>query len=303
MPVRLVWSTPEGRGGTEIRDASLQWSVETVRFAPSPSGWLHLGHAYAAAFARDAADGGPVLLRIEDIDSDRVRPEYVDGIFEDLLWLRIAWRKPAVYQTERLGLYQRALARLVDAGAVYRCFCSRRQIAAEVAAADGAPHGLPPLYPGTCRTLPARESAERAQTGEPFAWRLDMAHACSALGALTWVDRTKGVQHVSAEVGDPVIARKDLCASYHLSATVDDAEMGITLVTRGEDLFAATGIHRVLQALLDLPVPEYDHHPLVGDNDGHALAKRDHSVALRSLRASGLSGEDALAMATGRLLQ
>lgn len=277
--------------------------METVRFAPSPTGWLHLGHAYAAWFAQRGAGGGPVLLRIEDIDTQRVRPEYVDGIFEDLLWLGIAWHGPATYQTERLALYEVALARLVDAGAVYRCFCSRKQIAAEVAAADGAPHGLPPLYPGTCRTLTARESAERAQTGEPFAWRLDMARACSAMGALTWVDRTKGVQHVSAEVGDPVIARKDLCASYHLSATVDDAEQGITLVTRGEDLFPATGVHRVLQALLGLPVPEYDHHPLVGDIEGHALSKRDHSVTLRSLRASGMSGEGVLAMARGRLLQ
>lgn len=290
-------------GDTVIEAASLQWDVDTVRFAPSPTGWLHLGHAYAAGFARDAARDGPVLLRIEDIDADRVRSEYVDGILEDLAWLGIVWRRPAVFQTQRLPLYERALARLVDAGDVYRCFCSRKQIAAEVAAAGGAPHGLPPAYPGTCRALSALESAERAESGEPFAWRLDLRRSCDERGPLTWVDRTKGTQHASPDVGDPVIARKDLCASYHLSATVDDAEQGVTLVTRGEDLFPATGVHRVLQALLDLPVPEYDHHPLVGDAEGQALSKRDHSITLRSLRASGLSGEDVLALAKGRLLQ
>ena len=280
-----------------------QWVVDTVRFAPSPTGWLHLGHAYAAWFAQSCAKGGRFLLRIEDIDAERVRPEYVDGIFEDLAWLGIVWEEPVVRQSGRFSLYEGALAHLVKGGAVYRCFCSRKQIAGEVEAAGAAPHGLPPIYPGTCRALASAEVAARLDRGERFAWRLDMLRACSTLPPMTWTDRTKGAQHVTADGGDPVIARKDLCASYHLSSTVDDAEQGVTLVTRGEDLFVATHVHRVLQGLLGLAVPEYDHHALVGDGQGHALSKRDHSVTLRSLRASGLSRNTVLDLARGRLLQ
>lgn len=277
--------------------------METVRFAPSPTGWLHLGHAYAAWVAQSSAQGGQVLLRIEDIEADRVRPEYEAAIFEDLAWLGFAWDEPMVRQSERLPLYDAALSRLVDEDSVYRCFCSRRQIAAEVEAAGGAPHGLPPVYPGTCRGFSATESERRAEGGEPFAWRLDLGSALRRLGPLQWLDRTRGPQEVNAGVGDPVVARKDISASYHLSCTLDDAAMGITLVTRGEDLFASTAIHRVLQGLLALPAVEYDHHPLVGDGHGKALSKRDQSIALRSLRAEGLSPAQLLDQARAQLLR
>jgi glutamyl-Q tRNA(Asp) synthetase len=277
--------------------------VETTRFAPSPTGWLHLGHAYAAWYAWKASEGGAFLLRIEDIDADRVRPAYREGIYEDLRWLGLSWHEPVMQQSGRLGRYRHALETLCDLQVAYPCFCSRKEIAAEVAAAGFAPHGDGELiYPGTCRELPLAEQAVRVSRGDPFAWRLDVAKALERTGSPTWTDKRKGIQRVEHR-GDPVIARKDLPTSYHLSVTVDDADQGVSLVTRGEDLFGSTSIHRMLQELLGFSVPSYDHHPLVGDEKGNRLSKRDESIALRALRDEGVRPETVLELATSRLLE
>jgi len=261
------------------------------RFAPSPTGRLHLGHAWSALRAHDLARGagGTFLLRIEDIDPTRCRPEHVEGIFEDLRWLGLDWDGAVVFQSARLPLYAAALDRLKAMGLAYPCFCTRARIAAEIAASAAAPHGPDgPLYPGICRALDGAERAARIAAGEPHAWRLDVARAAARAGPLAWHDARAGEVVAAPEIhGDVVLARKDAPTSYHLAVTVDDAAQGVTDVVRGEDLFAATHVHRLLQALLDLPSPLYRHHALLTDAKGERLAKRAGSPTLASMRADG----------------
>lgn len=262
----------------------------TTRFAPSPTGRLHLGHAYSALLAHRFARerGGRFLLRIEDIDPGRTREEHVAGIVEDLRWLGIDWDGAVVRQSQRLPLYAEALGRLKARGLVYPCFCTRSEIAAEIAASASAPHGPDgPLYPGTCRRLSEEERQER-MTREPHAWRLDVMKAMGEAGELRWTDAVAG--EVLAEpdrFGDVVLARKDAPSSYHLAVTVDDAAQGVTDVVRGRDLFAATDVHRLLQALLGLPVPRYRHHALLADESGRRLANRSGAPSIADMRAAG----------------
>ncbi len=253
-----------------------------TRFAPSPTGRLHLGHAVSAIRAHDFARtrGGRFVLRIEDIDGTRSRPEHVAGILEDLRWLGLDWDELAV-QSERLAHYAGALERLKAMGLVYPCVCTR----AEIAASASAPQGeLPPAYPGTCRMHPPA-------LDRPHCWRLDMAAALAATGPLTWHDSIAGtVVADPLPQGDVVLARKDAPSSYHLAVTIDDAAQGVTDVVRGVDLFDATHVHRVLQALLRLPAPVYHHHPLVTGTDGRRLAKRDGAPTLEARRLAGQDG-------------
>lgn len=264
-----------------------------TRFAPSPTGRLHLGHAFSAReawrFAR--ASGGRFLLRIEDIDPGRCREEHVAGIMEDLAWLGLDWDGPVLRQSARLDAYAAALARLRAAGLVYPCFCTRR----DIAEAGAAPHGpAGPVYPGTCRGLGAAERAARMEA-EPHAWRLDMAAAVVRAGALLWEDLDAGpVPADPAAHGDVVLARKDAPASYHLAVVVDDAAQGVTHVIRGADLRAVTDIHRLLQALLGLPAPAWRHHRLLTDAQGRRLAKRDGAPTLMAMRAAGARAADVL---------
>lgn len=273
-----------------------------TRFAPSPTGRLHLGHAYAALFAERRArqGGGRFLLRIEDIDRSRCRPELEAGIFEDLAWLGLQWETPVRRQSDHTGDYRAGLDALASRGLLYPCFCSRKEIQAEIAAAAGAPQGSEgPLYPGTCRVLPVPERARRIAAGEPYALRLDSAKAGAATGPLHWEDEARGIFPVEPGVlGDVVLGRRDAPASYHLAVTLDDHHQGITLVTRGEDLLPATHVHRLLQALLGLAVPRWHHHRLLRNEKGERLAKRDGAMALAALRASGCSAEDIRAMAS-----
>lgn len=267
---------------------------EVTRFAPSPTGWLHLGHAYAALFAREKAGGGRFLIRLEDIDGARAKKEYEEAIFEDLAWLGLTWETPVRRQSDHFDDYRAALAKLEALGVLYPCFCTRREIQEEIARAGNAPQGPDgPLYPGTCRHRSPDERAERIARGEAYALRLDVLKAASLIHTeLVWKDRGRGVFQARPDVfGDVVLARKDTPASYHLAVVVDDALQGITLVTRGEDLLEATHLHRLLQALLGLPVPEWHHHRLITDETGKRLAKRDDARSLRSLRAAGWTPE------------
>lgn len=265
---------------------------ETVtRFAPSPTGYLHLGHAFSALFAWHAAKqtGGRFILRIENIDGPRCRPEFEQAIYDDLAWLGLDWEKPVRRQSEHMADYAAALSRLAAMGLLYPCFCTRAEIAAEVARAPSAPHGADgPVYPGTCRRLEAADRETRMAAGAPYAFRLDMARAVAITGSLTWHDATRGeISADPAVQGDVVLARKDVPTSYHLSVTVDDALQAVTLVTRGEDLVQATDVHRLLQALLGLPTPDYHHHALLTDAEGRRLAKRDQAATIRALREAG----------------
>jgi len=265
-----------------------------TRFAPSPTGHLHLGHAYSALLAWDAARAGDwrFILRIEDIDQGRCRPEFTEAILEDLAWLGLDWATPVRIQSQHMADYQTALDRLDGMGLLYPCFCTRKEIQAEFAAIGAAPHLAKgpdgPVYPGTCRNIPPGERQARKAAGESFALRLDMARAATETGPLTWNDAETGLRPATPEIfGDVVLARKDTPTSYHLSVTVDDALQGISHVIRGTDLEAATHIHRLLQALLGLPSPVYRHHPLLTGEDGKRYAKRDRSLTLRSLREAG----------------
>ena len=252
-----------------------------TRFAPSPNGLLHLGHAYAAVVAHDLARarGGKFLVRIEDIDGTRSRPELIPEILADLKWLGLNWDGAVLHQSSRLAAYAAAGERLKALGLLYPCQCTRSEVVA--AAHEVGPDG--PLYPGTCRG--------RAVDPDGAAWRLDMAKATALAGPLAWSDERAGIQQASPEIfGDIVLLRKEAPASYHLAATVDDAMQGITLVTRGQDLFESTRVHRLLQALLDLPVPVWHHHALLVEPDGRKLAKRRGSPALRDLRLAGTDG-------------
>lgn len=271
-----------------------------TRCAPSPTGYLHLGHAYAAgiAFLRARQAGGRFLLRIEDIDTTRCRPDFTQAIFDDLHWLGLRWEEPVRQQSQHFADYATALDSLRQRGLLYPCFCTRKQIQAEIAAAGHAPHGFEgAIYPGTCRHLSAGERAQRINAGEAYALRLDIAAACQHVHGnwpLRWHDEYAGWQETTPELltqgfGDVVLARKEIPASYHLCVTHDDTVQGVTLVTRGSDLFAATHLHRLLQALFDWPVPAYAHHPLLLDETGERLAKRKNAPSLRDLRAAGLT--------------
>ncbi len=272
-----------------------------TRFAPSPTGRLHVGHAYSALFAaRGAADaGGRFLLRIEDIDKGRCRREFEDGIYEDLAWLGLTWERPVRRQSAQLGDYRAALEQLHKMDLLYPCFCTRKEIMQEVDSANRAPHGPDgPLYPGTCRAHTTEERRDLIAAGEPHALRLDMAKAAFLAGPLTFTDLERGTIAVDGPgCGDVVLARKDVPTSYHLAVSVDDAIQGVTLVTRGADLLHATHVHRILQALLDLPEPQYRHHKLLTGADGRRFAKRDRSLTLAALRADGKSPAEVRAMA------
>jgi glutamyl-Q tRNA(Asp) synthetase len=265
----------------------------TTRFAPSPTGRLHLGHAMSAIRAHDfaRARGGRFLLRIEDIDVGRSRPEHVAGIVEDLRWLGLDWDDLS-FQSARLASYQAALETLKTRGLLYPCFCTR----AEIAASLSAPHaGDASVYPGTCRRLTPAEAAVRMH--EPHCWRIDMAAALAVTGPLWWEDARAGTVYADPGAqGDVVLARKDAPASYHLAVTLDDAAQGVTDVVRGDDLFAATDVHRLLQALLGLPTPRYHHHPLMVGADGERLAKRTGAPSHAAMRERG---EDGLKVAAG----
>lgn len=256
-----------------------------TRFAPSPTGRLHLGHAYSAILAHDFARDrrGRFVLRIEDIDGTRSRPEHVATIQDDLRWLGLEWDGPVVFQSDRLPAYAAALDRLRDMGLLYRCHCTRAEI---TAASLSAPHGVEPAYPGTCRGL--AESA--LDPARPFCWRIDMAAAVARAGPLIWQDHGRAVTAAPLDAGDVVLARKDAPASYHLAVTIDDAWQGMSDIVRGRDLFAATHVHRLIQALLELPTPNYHHHDLLAGPDGERLAKRNNASTLVALRESGVDG-------------
>ena len=277
--------------------------TDITRFAPSPTGRLHLGHAYSALFAFEAARGGRFILRVEDIDATRCRPEFEQGIVEDLAWLGLDWESPVRRQSEHMGEYAAALGQLREAGLVYPCFCTRAEIKAEIARAGEAPHGPDgPVYPGTCRVLSETERAAKLAGGAAFALRLDMARSRQRAGSLDWHDRARGRLSATPEIfGDVVIARKDMATSYHLAVTLDDHLQGVTLVTRGEDLLASTHVHRLLQALLGLDTPAYHHHPLILGADGARLAKRAGAPTLQSLRQAGHSAADVRQMALDAL--
>jgi glutamyl-Q tRNA(Asp) synthetase len=282
-----------------------------TRFAPSPTGFLHLGHAYAALTAFDAAreTGARFLLRIEDIDDIRCRPDFEQAIFEDLRWLGLIWEEPVRRQSEHFADYADALKRLESKGLLYPCFCTRKAIADEIAraglapaAAELSPEG--PLYPGTCRALTAETRIRRMAHGDAYALRLDVAKAMRFLARdLVFEEKRRGpngetgLQTARPQLlGDVVLARKELPTSYHLAVVVDDALQDVTLVTRGEDLFPATHIQRLLQALLDLPTPAYAHHRLILDQAGRKFSKRDRAATLSSLRQSGATPEGLRAM-------
>lgn len=262
-----------------------------TRFAPSPNGQLHLGHAFSALCAHDfaKAQGGTFQLRIEDIDGTRSRDEHVDAILADMQWLGLSWDGPVRYQSANVARYEAALERLRELDLIYHCTCSRGDIAAAVKEKP-VPHGPDgPIYPGTCK-------GKAIEQNVPHSWRLDMAKAVEIAGPLRWLDLVAGEQQADpVQFGDIIIWRKDAPASYHLAATVDDAADGISHVVRGQDLFAYTAIHRLLQALLDLPVPFYWHHPLLLDDTGDKLAKSRSSPSLAALREGGQDGADIIA--------
>jgi glutamyl-Q tRNA(Asp) synthetase len=269
-----------------------------TRFAPSPTGLLHLGHAFSALTAFDAAQtaGGRFLLRIEDIDQGRARPEFETAIFEDLAWLGLSWETPVRRQSEHMADYQAALESLIARNLVYRCFRTRREVAEAIAS---APHReSADVFVG--EALPPEDEAARLASGESFAWRLSQKKARAALGpayfALVFEDETGLVRAQPERHGDVVLARKDFPASYHLASVWDDALAGVTHVIRGEDLRESAHLHVLLQRLLDLPTPRYQHHRLILDEVGKRLAKRDDAATLQSLRESGKTAHDVRAV-------
>jgi glutamyl-Q tRNA(Asp) synthetase len=266
------------------------------RFAPSPNGYLHLGHAYSALtdYARCQAMGGRFLLRIEDIDRARCRPEYETAIYEDLAWLGLTWEEPVRRQSEHMADYASALSRLEAMGLIYPSFLSRSEVAAAGIGRD--PDGAP-LYPGIDRDLPREEATDRINAGAPYALRLRTADAIRAAGApLSWQEDDTTVAADPAAWGDVIIARKETPTSYHLSVVIDDATQGITHVVRGRDLYHATSVHVLLQRLLQLPAPHYHHHRLILDEAGRKLSKSDHDTSLRALREAGQTPADIRAM-------
>ena len=271
-----------------------------TRFAPSPTGLLHLGHAWSALQGwRRARDGGRFLLRLEDIDTGRCRPEFDAAILEDMAWLGLGWWNGVRRQSQHFDDYRAVLDRLQRQDLVYPCFCTRKQIEAEIAASAAAPHGpLGLIYPGTCRALSPDERAARLAAGEDHAWRLDAARAAALAGPLAWQEEGQGAIAVDPLIGgDVVLARKDAPVSYHLAVVHDDHLQGVSLVTRGIDLFHATHIHRLLQALLGFEAPAYAHHALLVGSDGKRFAKRDRSLTIAALREAGRTPAEVIAMA------
>ena len=283
-----------------------------TRFAPSPNGWLHLGHAYSALLAarQAAAHEGEFLLRIEDIDTGRARAHFVDGIYQDLAWLGLTWPEPVLVQSTRFETYQAALGNLRDRNLVYPCWASRAEIAKEINTMPGGAENWPrdpdgaPIYPGIYRDINSKQRQSLMWRGDSYAWRLRMDRAMAEAeklngGQLFFTELSGGTpQRVAVEAqlfGDVVLARKDVPTSYHLSVVIDDAEQDITHVTRGRDLSAATHIHRVLQLLLGLPEPQYFHHELVRDTSGRRLSKQADDPGFRGLRQDGYSREDVIA--------
>jgi glutamyl-Q tRNA(Asp) synthetase len=281
-------------------------SPPVFRFAPSPNGYLHLGHAFSAMLNADLARkaGGRFLLRIEDIDPTRCRAEFETAIEEDLGWLGLSWEMPARRQSEHFAEYRAALEKLTALGLVYPSFESRAEIARMIAqrAKDAPwprdPDGAP-LYPGTARGLRPDDRTRLLQAGAPYAWRLDMAAACARAGALNWIERGDGAGNKAGMVaadpaawGDIIIARKETPTSYHLAVVVDDALQGVTEVVRGQDLFWSTSVHRLLQTLLGLPQPAYRHHRLIRDAAGQKLSKSTQATGLRELRAAGVTSAE-----------
>lgn len=284
----------------------------TTRFAPSPTGRLHLGHAFSALTAFDAARaaGGVCLLRIEDIDQTRCKPDFEAGIYEDLTWLGLDWPRPVRRQSDHFSDYARALERLARAGLVYRCFKTRKEIAEEI---DRAPHhpgegpeGL--IYPGPDTPMSEAEEADRLAGGEAYAWRLSLNACREALGArydaLSFIEEGEGPEGEHGQIaarpdllGDVILARKDVGTSYHMACVHDDALQGVTHVIRGQDLYFATHLHRLLQELLGLPVPVWRHHGLLTDETGRRFAKRDRSLTLQALREAGAAPQDVRARA------
>ena len=269
-----------------------------LRFAPSPNGALHLGHAYSALFAQNMASDldGTLLLRIEDIDTLRCKPEFTERVFEDLAWLGLRWPQPVRCQSEHLAAYTTALDRLDRLRLLYPCFCTRKKLNAAGAAKD--PDGAP-VYPGTCKLRTADDQMKLMTAGVPFAMRLDMAKAIVAGGKLSFrelVNTSSGeAETLMADPrvwGDVVVARKDIGTSYHMAVVVDDAVQNISHVTRGTDLFAATAIHRLLQVLLELPQPQYAHHELISDDTGRKLSKSAGDRSLGALRQAGVSADE-----------
>lgn len=277
---------------------------ETTRFAPSPTGALHLGHAYAAVLGHAAAreTGGRFLVRMEDLDQTRCDPRYEAAILEDLAWLGLGWEGPVRRQSERFDHYQVALESLAAQGLVYPCFCTRGEIAREIEAMTAAPQGPDgPLYPGTCRHLTSGERESRLAAGHAHALRLNVLRAVERFQTteLGFEETGRGPAGESGLIvaqpgllGDPVLGRKDLAVSYHLAVVVDDADQGITLVTRGDDLFSSAHVQRLLQALLGLPAPRYRHHALIRNAEGQRLAKRDHAQTLAALRGKGVTPKE-----------
>ena len=261
--------------------------MTTSRFAPSPSGRLHLGHAYSAALGHEAArkSSGQFRLRIEDLDAGRCRPEFVEGIYEDLRWLGLDWDGEVLVQAERVEHYTEALDRLHGQGLVYACFCTRADIASSLT----APHGdAGAHYPGTCRGLP--DDPER-RSSTPHSWRLDSAEAIARAGLPSWTEADgSSFPARESDIGDAILARKDAPSSYHLACVVDDAASGVDIVVRGADLRPSTPVQRLLQQLLRLPEPKYLHHPLVLHADGRRLAKRDLAPTLAAMREAGVDG-------------
>jgi glutamyl-Q tRNA(Asp) synthetase len=276
------------------------------RFAPSPNGYLHLGHAFSALLNFDLARaaGGRLLLRIEDIDAARCRPEFEAAILEDLAWLGIAWEKPVRRQSEHLADYRAAVEKLAGEGLVYPAFESRAEIAKLVALREVKnpwprdPDGAP-LYPGAAKLLSTEERARWLQSGKPYALRLDMAAACARAGGASWAECGEGPEGETGAVtarpddwGDVILARKETPTSYHLSVVIDDALQGVTEVVRGQDLFWSTSVHRLLQQLLGLPAPAYRHHRLIRDGAGRKLSKSTKATGLRELRAAGVTSAE-----------
>jgi len=284
----------------------------TFRFAPSPNGDLHLGHAYSALLNQQLARaaGGRLLLRIEDIDTTRCTPEFEAGIFRDLEWLGLEWERPVRRQAEHFADYQAVLDRLIREELVYPAFMSRGEIRAFIADSEKRGRDWPrdpdgvPLYPAADKALPVGERNRRISDNAPFAWRLDVDAALARVGTdLSWreftdetLSATRTVEARPQDWGDVILARRDIPTSYHLAVVTDDALQGVTLVTRGEDLKSATHLHRLLQSLMGWPVPTYAHHDLLVDTTGRRLAKRDRAMTLRELRAQGRSAADVRAM-------
>ena len=291
---RGLWRDPAAALALRRPPCELSRMIVRTRFAPSPTGRLHLGHVLAArvaqALARQAP-GGQFFLRHEDIDGPRVRAEFYQACEEDLAWLGMAWDGAPLRQSLRTAAYAAALARLRASGLVYPCFCTRREIHQEWAAMAAAPQGAAtPVYPGSCRRLARGDQQAKLDAGIPHAWRLDAHLACATAGPLTFHDLRFGTIPVTPDLlGDVVLARKDIGCAYHLAVVVDDAFQQISHVTRGDDLLPSTHVHRLLQALLGLPEPIYLHHPLLLDDHGRRLAKRCDAQAIATLRAAGLT--------------